>query len=379
MKTITNTQRRWPGWTAASLIVLLAAFALRLLLENPEEPVVRERIAEAVDLHGRVERRMFLSPSWRELCERDAIFDRDEIRTLAGAHARLRFSGGTEISLAEKAVVQLKPSSLSVKAGSVESRSGDSDPFEIEAGDMRLRFRVKKSLELSLLDRKACRRLVENRLAELKTRKSAALLSEKIEKKLAGRPEESRDPSFYQECWTDMQEAGKALAAESRKKVKVSLGKGGSIRAQVNEGGALLSLSGQGGVMEMTEGLGLLVDGRSGKAKRVSLLPAPSGAKPTDGAAVFNSSEVACRWEPVPGATSYKVEISASEKFDSLISASETGTPEARIEKLETGRTYHWRVSAMDSDGFEGKAARHTFSTAEDRSPPELWVGDLVF
>ncbi len=78
-------------------------------------------------------------------------------------------------------------------------------------------------------------------------------------------------------------------------------------------------------------------------------LRAPLLESPRDGAKIAEADPV-FQWRPVPGATSYLVQISSDAAFKSVtIQDSVISDTLSRIRKLKTGSTYYWRVGARSA------------------------------
>jgi hypothetical protein len=86
---------------------------------------------------------------------------------------------------------------------------------------------------------------------------------------------------------------------------------------------------------------------------------------------VFRASsfDVVFQWTPVPGAQSYRLEISRDAGFFDLVEERLTGArTDARITGLEPG-TYFWRVSALSPSGFEGPPAQGSYFVYVEKRP----------
>lgn len=86
---------------------------------------------------------------------------------------------------------------------------------------------------------------------------------------------------------------------------------------------------------------------------------------------VFRASsfDAVFRWTPVPGAQSYRLEISRDIGFFDLAEERLTGArTDARITGLEPG-TYFWRVSALSPSGFEGPPAEGSYFVFVEKRP----------
>ena len=98
---------------------------------------------------------------------------------------------------------------------------------------------------------------------------------------------------------------------------------------------------------------------------------APEGLIAPHAEEVFRASsfDAVFRWTPVPGAQSYRLEISRDAGFFDLAEERLTGArTDARITGLEPG-TYFWRVSALSPSGFEGPPAAGSYFVFVEKRP----------
>jgi hypothetical protein len=109
-----------------------------------------------------------------------------------------------------------------------------------------------------------------------------------------------------------------------------------------------------------------------GDAPTLEPLPqAPEGLIAPHAEEVFRASsfDVVFQWTPVPGAQSYRLEISRDTGFFDLAEERLTGArTDARITGLEPG-TYFWRVSALSPSGFEGPPAQGSYFVFVEKRP----------
>ena len=99
-------------------------------------------------------------------------------------------------------------------------------------------------------------------------------------------------------------------------------------------------------------------------------LPAPVLVAPLGGTAA--SPDVELRWERVPGAVAYQLEVFHGDPAGTLLHQ-ETTVNDRWIGRLPlAGGTAWWQVSAIDGDGVTGPAAHATFTTANP-APEPLW------
>lgn len=82
--------------------------------------------------------------------------------------------------------------------------------------------------------------------------------------------------------------------------------------------------------------------------------PAPVLLAPRE-AAVIDGAEVTFRWEPVEGATTYRLEVAADTAFENILFGEEVGDQTSvRLTNAfpEDGETYYWRVLAGSEAGW---------------------------
>jgi hypothetical protein len=98
--------------------------------------------------------------------------------------------------------------------------------------------------------------------------------------------------------------------------------------------------------------------------------PSPTG--PANGT-VFSRPRIRLEWEPVVGATSYRVETSASAGFGTLVENQVTVMTAWSLVKTYTNGTIYWRVRAIDAQGnVIGTSATRTF--VHDLSRPTATI-----
>lgn len=80
--------------------------------------------------------------------------------------------------------------------------------------------------------------------------------------------------------------------------------------------------------------------------------------------------DVALRWDKVPGADSYDIQVATNHEFTDIIASHTTGTTSFEPEQLESGTTYFWRVSSGPESGWS-EVWSFTTSQMPDTSPPD--------
>jgi hypothetical protein len=152
-------------------------------------------------------------------------------------------------------------------------------------------------------------------------------------------------------------------------KIRVEVADGGDTTLEVARG--QLKVRAGGDESRLSAGEGAHVK-RGEKPKRISILPAPTGLAPGDGAHL-NTTDVALEWEPVDGASSYHVTVAADERFVKVVhDAARAEEPRSRARVKDAG-TYYWRVSCNRGD-LEGRpSAPRKFVV--DTTPPKLKTG----
>ncbi len=91
---------------------------------------------------------------------------------------------------------------------------------------------------------------------------------------------------------------------------------------------------------------------------------APALAEPADGSTAVASTPT-FSWDPVPGATSYRLEVARDAAFAQLvIDETVTGTTYTPDGVLDPDTTYHWRASAGNACGGSTPSPVFTFTTA---------------
>lgn len=104
-------------------------------------------------------------------------------------------------------------------------------------------------------------------------------------------------------------------------------------------------------------------------ASAAAAVRAPTGLSP-DGTST--SANPVLSWNPTPGATSYRVEVSQSASFDSLAWSTATVNRQATpTTRLPSGQL-HWRVRAADATGALGPWATAAFRLNPQAAPAQV-------
>lgn len=369
------------------LFATLFATGLTLVFHRPASGQLRAEIATVVEAVGTVERRAFLQPEWQGIATGESIHDRDELRTGAGARVLVRFTDQTTVTVTEKARVELKPSSLKIDSGSIESEGSGDNPFEISAGGLKVNFDSRSGKNFNLQNQHPFERLVDIKLSEIQAKKldaaeMAELKRERTE--LQARFEEVRSTGTagreeWQILWASLDDLAGRIKKARVNKVKIGRGESGQARAQVEEGELTLNIEGQAGPMQLSGGQAVLLDGEGGGVKQIELLAAPAALDPLPDSTVYNVTDVVCRWSPTTGAGSYRVSLASDPEYKVVMLERTVFEPTTTFPRLEVGRVYHWQVQGVDADDFEGHPLKASFRLEEDRTPPEFDIEDIKF
>jgi hypothetical protein len=114
-------------------------------------------------------------------------------------------------------------------------------------------------------------------------------------------------------------------------------------------------------------GHGVTVDGSGAMpARAVPLLPAPATGSLQ---ASVQQLPVRLRWDPVPGANGYRVLVSSSRDFSTLLADLAVDTTTTPLPPLAGGQ-YHVAVRAVAEGGLEGLDAVSSFAASGSPEPP---------
>ena len=151
--------------------------------------------------------------------------------------------------------------------------------------------------------------------------------------------------------------------------LRVEVADGGDTTLQVHRGQLRVRAGGEENRVGPNEAARVK---RGDRLRRVSLLPAPTGLLPSDGAHI-NTTEVALKWKRVEGASSYHVTVASDEEFKNVVYETAHVEGPRLSAKLKEAGVYYWRISANAGD-LEGppSAAR---KLVIDTTPPKLKTG----
>lgn len=88
---------------------------------------------------------------------------------------------------------------------------------------------------------------------------------------------------------------------------------------------------------------------------------------PEDGAVNVKKVSILLKWEPTPGADSYKLQVSRNESFtDFFFNDSNITTSSKDLYDLEYEQTYYWRVMAFDGESGNDWSEEWSFTTEKE-------------
>lgn len=156
---------------------------------------------------------------------------------------------------------------------------------------------------------------------------------------------------------------------------RVAVDDGGRSRSEVVAG--RVAVSGSGREVLVAAGRGTVSDAQRRPIAPVRLLPAPDlAAWPAQLARV----PAPLSWPAVDGARGYRLQVSASEDFLTLLQDERVEQPQASFRARAEGRVFA-RVRAVDDHGLEGLDATRALEVAAQPAPPFVIVpqaGDPV-
>ena len=170
-------------------------------------------------------------------------------------------------------------------------------------------------------------------------------------------PTRGNSPSFI----VDTPNASSAVRGT---RFRVDAGETGTL-AEVTEGKVVVANGRKQALVN--RGFGTSVPVGQGSAwKVVRLLPAPdlSTLPPK-----LNGARAQVSWQPIEGASSYRIEVSDTPKFDGLLADLESSTPQTTLPALADGQ-YSLRVRGVDAGGLQGLDAVAGFTVENLPEPP---------
>ncbi|MEP6908641.1 MAG: FecR domain-containing protein [Pseudoxanthomonas sp.] len=158
-------------------------------------------------------------------------------------------------------------------------------------------------------------------------------------------------------------------------------------QAEVTEG--TVAVSAKSGNTLVRKNYGAVVSQhQAGGIRAVALLPAPDlhGATP-----LYSGARARFEWPALTGARQYRVQVSNSPTFDTLVVDTETTEPEITLPQLQEGE-YSLRIRGIDGAGLEGRDSITRFtaeafleapigispsdnSTVREQKPEFRWAG----
>lgn len=360
---------------AAGGLVVAAVTMAFALSGGPEVPVTRLPTVASVSVAtGGSKLRPSATLLWRSLAEGMDVHDGDSVFVPPGAEATLRFVDGTELSLDERSLVVVEPPhgghrAVTLRQGSLSGRAGDQGlVLSTPAGEAHLDARSEARVELSGNELEVA---VTQGAGSVKSSKGAELQVAKGQRAAADQgstralaawpvtltaPDAQLRRLFHgapaplELEWTGevpdgarVQVARDRLFAFVEQDVPAVDGHltleapraGVSWWRVVDDGGRALS-----------------------EARRFSFVEdvAPATMFPREGEVVLapKGSQIAFSWTPLPGVTSFVVELSPSREFEPITSREAVKGNTARVTvSLEEG-TWYWRVRAARDDGEAG-------------------------
>jgi hypothetical protein len=300
----------------------------------------------------------------------DAVFERDEVKTGADGHLKLKFRAeGQELTFSPNSVAEIKRRSLKMSGGRIENSSEGANPFDISVGTMKIVFEFR---EASLL-----RRHGEDRYPALVDKmwsKLSPLLDEKaLERWQTEKESRASGLDSMMDLWLELKREYEDLKRQGQR-VNLALDEeSGVVRAQVSKGVVNVEVDGQVRMMRIGEGEGLSIGLEQGEVTRVKLLAEPKALSPSGGRR-YNVEQLNLSWAPIAAAKKYKLQVSEDlsfkkDVFEVEVSESSYSMPVERSEGW-----LHWRVWAVDDHGFDGLKATASLEMQIDKTPPALKV-----
>lgn len=266
---------------------------LRVLLRNSLPP----HTALLVQLANRVE--SLLNPlPWQPSLVRQLLREADALRTHENASAQLRFSDRSELTVTEESLVF-------VREGRPETRRRNSSQIEIRVGQADYSARAATD----------------------------STASDNIEI-LIGTATAAPKPD---------------ASGTVRTRARVDPAK----KAQLMVYGGSSALATPQGTVELAEGTGSSVSAQGVASPPEKLLAAPKLVEPANRGSV-PAVQADFKWQAVPGARSYVVEICRDAPCAELVRrTTDIGTANWRAENLPPGRLF-WRATAVSASGLDG-------------------------
>jgi hypothetical protein len=138
-----------------------------------------------------------------------------------------------------------------------------------------------------------------------------------------------------------------------------------------------LGIKAAGSKVVLRENQGSVVETNKRPTPPKNLLPQVKLISPEDGGEFFNK-EFALKWETVPGAAQYWLEIALDKNFVKTVISKKLNEADWKgLAEIGDGG-YYWRVSAIDDLNLPAPSSQpRLFSLVKDDTPPYLMIKDL--
>ena len=288
--------------------VLTPGRRIRIWVARPSD----HPTAQIEALAGRVDEKPAPVP-WRPAGEGDLLLERDALRTFATGSTRLRFEDRSTVTLTENSLVFIRrhdPATATAPQHEIEVRVGQADVEAVASAG--------RAPEIDIV------------VGEARGRARAS--------------------------------ASGTLHARSRAEER------GAARVMVYRGAGEVAAA--GATVALAEGTGTSVEPERPPTPPEPLLPAPElGFPAADGE--LGRDEPRLAWSPVPGATSYTVEVCADESCGSLAERAGGVAGTQHLLRAAPAGASWWRVTAVSSSGLDGyPSAARRFRPVDSTGPP---------
>jgi fibronectin type 3 domain-containing protein len=133
-----------------------------------------------------------------------------------------------------------------------------------------------------------------------------------------------------------------------------------------------LKVSSGGSQVLLNKNEGTVVPLNKKPSPPTKLIQSPNLIFPTDSSESF-TTDIRLRWEKVPHAIAYKLELSFDKKFSKIIVAKTIKNTFFDIPKNLNNNLYFWRIASISKNGFMGMFSdTWSFSIIDDSYPPYL-------
>jgi hypothetical protein len=313
------------GWLVAAIVCLLVivvgvvAYTMWKPAPPPKRTTAERPVAELTKVEGVVDHRPAKTLTWRSAAVGMPLHHRDAVKTGKGASARVTFSrGGGTLEIDEQSLVVIEP------------------PPELPPGGK------PEPQQVARVERGTVRGVAKPGAPPVKV--------------------VTPDGKTTQ------------IAAEGAEPVpfRVRVRKDGPLEVAVLKGRARV----RSGKSEVVLKPKQVVDVTAKQISApVDLLPYPTLTAPPVDAKVATGTEMELGWEPVEGATMYRVQVSHLLSFSVRLYDTTVVVPSFRLPAPKAMQTYVWRVASVDRAGREsefGFARRFHVQTAVAPVPGKL-------